>query len=330
MFKERLAAKILLPLFTVFMVFALINVSLFGSMKFLISNPDAIIDMILSDKLIDKLYDELEDEVFSTEIDGFPEDIDMDPEEVYEEIFDKDLVKFLLQETFEAELSGDTKLDEDYLEDWIDDKEDILKDLDFSKSDIKEFKEFFVEQIEDSLEEASENDSIREELEDTFGDFDRIVSINLYVSIAFIVVMLVVLFLVAKNKFAPIRNFGIALIISESISLLAVLGLYGLFSYAAQEAEIEDGFDEIIIGFFNRAALTFGSVFAVLLVVGIILTVVGAILASRFVRKQNEEYEEEYHVGQDRDYEYSSNVESVYNSSESQMYDSYSSDDSDE
>lgn len=291
MFKERLATKILLPIFTVCMVFALFGVFFWGTLGFVFNNPKFIVKTMLTDKVSDKFYDTVVDDMdFDTDL-YIPESLDMDQEELFEEIFDKDVVRFLAGETLEAVFTGDSDFDEDYIEDWIDDKDDIFDEYDISKSEMKEFKKEMIDQISTSLDEiAEESEEQRENFEDEFG-IGFVGQVNAYlISCAVSIgVMLVILFLVARNKFLPIRNFGISLTISSGITL----GIIGLFYALFMSMNPSDEMEEIVLEIFNGLFGKFMIIYAGLLLIGIALIVVGAILANKYLKAKRAKYDED-------------------------------------
>lgn len=298
MFKERMAIKVMLPIFTVLTVFALMSANFYGFMKYMLLNADYWIDQLVSDYVIDAVYDDLIGEL-EYEI-SLPNDSDMDTDEFMRELFDKDFVKFFAKEIYEAGFTGDTDFDEDYLYDWIDDKEDLFEEAGLSKSEIKELKKELPGVIEDTLEESEEE--LKEEIEDVFSEIRETVGLQLdvyfYGSLIAIVVMLVVLLIVAKNKYLPIRNFGISLVCGEA-SCLAIVGLFDfIFQMALKEVEdFEDVVYHLLRSVFNSAYLVLG----IGLVIGIVLLVVFAILSKKYVNAKNAEYAEE-HVGEGMGY----------------------------
>lgn len=332
MFRERLAAKILLPIFTVLMVIAMLYFNMFAFLK-LILNPTFINKVILSDKVVDLIYEEAVEKVIENGLKenkyNFPEDVDEDD---IKELFDKDLVRFIMSETIEAAFTGDTDYDDDYIDEWIEDKEDILEDFDLSKSEIKDFKKSVNKVMEDTLEKVGEESSSSRE--DLYSSFDAQISgvLNSYiiVSAVFIIIMMVVLIIVFRNKFTPIRNFGISGTIASCISL-AFVGLVALIIYASIQSSSDETMD-FFVEIANNIVLYAVVILVVLLFVSIALIVVGQILAKKYIKNYNK-------VNDDEGTSYSTvpPVDAPYNQPmgyanetpryEAPKYDSYTSDD---
>lgn len=286
MFRERTAAKILLPIFTVLMVFSLMVLGFFTYLRFVVIDLDFLKKSIVENVEIDDVYDELVDEILDNE--SVYEEFDLDykeAEKVFKQLFDKEFVSFALDETFDAFINGDAEIDEEYIEEWIDDNEDLLKEYGFTRSDVNEFKDHVIEVFEDVVDDASEERVyVFDEIEDAIGmKLKELTDRGIMYSGIFTLVLLIVLFLVCKNKLAPVRNFGISLTIADSI----LLGFIGIVWLLFQEFSYKSSLDEFVFSIFFQYFKIALMPLIIALITGIVLIVIGAILGRSYVKQFN-------------------------------------------
>lgn len=287
MFRERLVAKIFLPIFTVFMVFSIFIFGIFSYLRLVVVDVDFLKDSVINNSQIDDVYDEIVDDILEN---SFYEDYGLEyseAERVFKEFFDKEFVSFVLDETMDALINGDTEIDEEYIDDWIDDNEDILEELGLDRHEIVELKEHVTEVLEVVVEDSAEEQvDLFGELEESLGmsvvNFTN--TVMLYSGVVTLV-MLGLLFLMCRNKFAPIRNFGISLTVADSLLIVMVIVVWMVFQEIAYGDSIGEFAFAIFENYFNVAIIPLGSC----LVLGILLIVLGAILGSRYVKYKNSE-----------------------------------------
>lgn len=312
MFKERLATKILLPIFTVIMSFCLLAAIPLGCLRYVFANPAVIIDTVINDDVIDGITDIVMDELDENEIldilDNNDLDIDFDSDEFLEVVYNKDFVKFAVNEMIEAALLGDKDYDEDKLEDWIDEIEDYLEDCGVDKKLMKEYDDKIIDSFEDTLDEmAEESEDLSDEFESAFGtEFLMIINRNLFVSCCSVLIMLVVLFIVAKNKILPIKYFGIALSIADACLLTAAAFINYIFIGGIASSEYDQLIESMLRTFFNYCYIVLG----VILVIGVLCIVFGSVFAYLYVKSVNEQTDND--VGYDGNNSSDGSNNSVY------------------
>lgn len=293
MFKERLATKILLPIFTVIMSFCILAAIPLAGLRYIYANPAVIIDTVVNEEVIDGITDIVIDELDENEILDILEnndlDIDIDSDEFLEVIYNKDFVKFAVNEMVEAALLGDTDYDEDKLDEWIDDIEDYLEDCGVDKKIMKEYDETIIDSFEDTLDEmAEDSEELSDEFENAFGNnFLMIINRNLLVSSCSVLVMLVILFIVAKNKLLPIKYFGIALSIADVCLLSAAAFINYVLVVGSEQTEMDELLKSMLGTLFNYCYIVLG----VILVIGVLCIVLGSVFAYLYVKSVNEQAE---------------------------------------
>lgn len=242
---------------------------------------DDFIDIFMSDDDIDEMLD--------------------DP--ILEDDFDKDFFpeyyNFLIDEVFEALETGETELDEDRLDDIYDEYlEDIIHD-NAPPAERNKFKDDFfdtsyeaVEDLYDSFEEAG----LLEYMETFEKGFVIFAAVTGFISAGLIVLMI----LISKNKFAAVRNTGIALTICEVFNALIIGGLFALFMAGVKSAASDSSSDEAVVNavskFLTKCAGTSIGVIAAGLILGIFLIVFGVISSKNAARLTDEDDESSQYV----------------------------------
>ncbi len=294
-FKESVAASILGPILTVFLVFTFLGSSVLFYANQYFFNTRKLVESMEVDEVIDELKDEIMEDVRRS---GNYSDITGDVEE-YEElidaVFENKFIGLVLTETFDAALYGDDRIDRDALEDAFDDStEEFFDEHDeISKSEIRDFRDTMIDSLEDAVAEEA-NSSEAREIQDGMNAVKNAVTTILITLVVISLLMIGILLWVYKNKASVLKLTGIALTISQGINLLGALAIRGLLSAAINEMRMEDPTDivtdmvaKIISNFSNNAIV----LFAVLLVIGIAAIVAGSIFAKKFIAEYNEDPE---------------------------------------
>lgn len=236
-------------------------------------------------------------EFFTSEetLDVFMESADIDEiteDPVLEGRIDKDFfrdyARLMLDEVFDAVETGDTEVDEDALDDIYDEYlEDMIRE-NAPRSDRDRFKYEFFDVAQETV------DNVYDGLEETgFCDYMHRINTQSNVFIAvmafFSIGLIVAMLIISKEKFAALRNTGIALAVSEAFNSLIVGGLGALIQAAINSADASDSDEEImelLASFFGKLTTRALTILIVGFVVGIVFIVSGEILR-RHVRKVN-------------------------------------------
>lgn len=202
--------------------------------------------------------------------------------------FFRDYARLMLDEVFDAVETGDTEVDEDALDDIYDEYlEDLIRE-NAPRSDRDRLKYEFFDVAQESV------DDVYDGLEETgFCDYMHRINAQSNVFIAvlafFSIGLIVAMLIISKEKFAALRNTGIALAVSEAFNSLIVGGLGALIQAAINSADASDSDEEImelLASFFGKLTIRALTILIVGFVVGIVFIVSGEILR-RHVRKVN-------------------------------------------
>lgn len=230
-------------------------------------------DFLMSDKFVDAIMEDADiDELMEDPIlkDGLDED------------FFPEYYNFMMDELFEALETGDTDIDEDRLDDLYD---EYLEDLVYENATPSErgrFKDDFYDSACDGIEEAL--DEFEDSgLLDYMTKFDNGFKILLAITGIFSAILIVIMAVISKIKFAAARNTGIALVISEALNILAVGGLGALLT-AAFKADGSDVINELAADLMSRCTLTAVGILVAGLALGIFLIIFGAISIKREIQ----------------------------------------------
>lgn len=211
-----------------------------------------------------------------------------------DEDFFRDYARFLMDELFDAMETGDTEIDEDVLDDIYDDYLEDLVRNNAPRSERDRFKYDFFDITQETIDEAYD------EMEDTgFTEYmhKANTSTNVFIIVMAVlsIALIATMVAISKEKFAAMRNTGIALAVCEAFNSLIVFGLGTLIVASLNSADVSDG-DEALIdlltSFFRNITNKALTILIVGLVAGIVFIVVGEILR-RNARKVNDVDEEE-------------------------------------
>ena len=222
--------------------------------------------LLTSDEFIDILMEDAEIEEI-TEDPILKDELDKD--------FFTDYAHFCVNELMDVIESGDTEIDEEALDDLYD---EYLEDLFYeyaTPAERAQFKDEFYDVVCDSVEEAA--DGLEEsgffEFKESFNKgFAVYMGITVILSAVFIVVM----FVISKDKFAPVRNTGIALVVCEVLNGIGIAGIGGLLTIAFNEVD-EKELGKLFANYVSKQTGIALLILGVLLVFGVFLIVFSAI-----------------------------------------------------
>lgn len=242
---------------------------------------DEFMDLVMSDEDIDEMMDDpiLDDE--------------------FDEDFFPEYYNFLIDEFFEALETGDTDIDEDRLDDIYDKYLEDLVHKTAPPAERNKFKDDFfdtsyqaVEELYDSFEDAG----LLEYMETFEKGFVIFAAVTGFISAGLIVLMI----LISKNKFAAVRNTGIALTICEVFNALIIGGFFALFKAGVKSAASDSSSDEAVVNavskFLTKCAGTSIGVIAAGLILGIFLIIFGVISSKNAARLTDEDDESSQYV----------------------------------
>ena len=220
--KESTTANVLRILFTVGMVITLGICTIFGAMGVSLFNLNVWENFFYEKKVKESFLEELDFEMDIEEL-NYEYNIDFDAEDYADACYE-----FIIPEFFEVLKEGDTELDDDKYDEFFDENiGEVLDDLDVPKSQIKEYKKDFRNSIEDRIEGIYDDMTEDDTIQTIFG-FQDTCYVTAAVCLIISAVMFGVLIPLHKNKCTPVRNLGLAMIISQGLNALGYTGLWAL------------------------------------------------------------------------------------------------------
>lgn len=287
MYKERLITKILLPIFTVLLVFVIQIATFLGVSAVVVSNPKTAVSLMLNREVIDIACDETYS-LFGKKIESAIDlsNVNKNADEVIEAVYSEEFIKFFLSETIESVLLGDRKYDKDYFEEWLNGINEELNGIGVSESEILKLDEKVTEALEDALKVTSTGSNKVWKAISTFlrGSVLGIVAVCFFISLGVMLVFMGILFLVARNKMLPVKYLGLAMIIANSLKLITdVASLIFLVVTTSKITLLE----KLTVAMFKRVYAIDFSVYSILLIIGIILFVLGYRYTKAFKNKCN-------------------------------------------
>ena len=200
-------------------------------------------------------------------------DIDFDDDEVTQEF-----VNLVLEDYINVAIEGEDGIDEDRYREFFEDHEDeFFGDMDLSRSEIRELEDEAVDGIAEKYDQLADefHDSDSYEFLEGFNEFTDANFICMCVTGLIIAAGFVVIMLIHKNKFLPVRALGISMTIAQGINVLIWGGILALVSVAISESSRDDAIVELMISKINGYSL--GIIFGMFagLALGIVLIVVG-------------------------------------------------------
>jgi len=262
--KESTTATVLRILFTIGMVITLGISTIAGALNLTVFNTKNWEKFYHEKKVVEAFHDEFDDSFDELNLEY---GIHIDAEDFAEETYD-----FIIPEYIEMLRDGDTELDDDRYDEYFDENiGEILEDeFDLPKSEIKDLKKDFREELEDKMEATA--DDMGDTLDSIFAFRDGCTATAI---VCFVITLALfgILLPLHKNKYTPLRNLGIATIISQSLNALGFTGLWALIGAAMDEAAEED-IEEAIVDFWNKGTLPIFLGFTALIAVGIVILII--------------------------------------------------------
>ena len=266
--KESTTANVLRILFTVGMVITLGICTIFGAMGVSLFNLNVWENFFYEKKVKESCLEELDFEMDIEEL-NYEYNIDFDAEDYADACYE-----FIIPEFFEVLKEGDTELDDDKYDEFFDENiGEVLDDLDVPKSQIKEYKKDFRNSIEDRMEGIYDDMTEDDTIQTIFG-FQDTCYVTAAVCLIISAVMFGVLIPLHKNKFTPVRNLGLAMIISQGLNALGYTGLWALIGKVLK-SEASTDLEELLADYWNKGTGLFFLGFLALAVVGVVIMIVG-------------------------------------------------------
>lgn len=258
-----------------------------GALNATVFNDGFWVNIVKSDDFKEYLMDEIgvENNAFSLENDPSIV-LNFDNKNAKE-----DFVDLLLDDVLKIILEGEADVDRDAYEDFFNEYEDDLFDgMDLTSSQQREIVDTFLDDLEEYLDDYADEYEDSEAM-NTLRSFE-IISHSFFVmtviSVIVVAVFTIVLLVIHKNKFRPIRAMGIATAVAGFLNFVVALFLSAVFSSARSELTRGDDLAKILFntlqGHFAKIVL----VMAAVLVAGIVLTIVGAVGASSYNKSHME------------------------------------------
>ncbi len=247
------------------------------ALRLTVLNDHFWFDFVKSDEFRDLAREEMGLDMNSILVrNGSDVTVDFSDDEVSDEFFD-----LVFEDVIDFMLDGDDKVDEDKYEDFFEEYEDeIFGDQNLTDAQKREEIQGFVDQLQDMFDNYEDED-VYTALE-TYNEAAHNTLITAVVTGVIIAIMFVVLIIIHKNKFRPVRAMGIA---TASAGLLNTLGsafMVLVFKAAAQEAEGEEEVVQILIDKLGEYSTTFVLIMLAVLVIGVVMIIVGAVGASNY------------------------------------------------
>lgn len=279
--KESLVATILTPFFTILLVL----IFLVGSILLYINDNIFNTKKLVENIKVEELIEEVKEEVIDVSIANQAYD-QYDLEEIIDVVFEKEFVNLALAEVWDAEFYGDSQIDRKAMEKAFDNaSKDYFKEHsdEFSSKDVKYLKEELLDFFETAVYDTAKTAAYSEERElvSKAKDYSaKIISLLLLLS----VVLIVILVLLYKNKARVIGFTGIAMTISQTITLLIAGGFTALFSAFIKDVPAEEAEDvaEFVLSSFNNLSRNAFILFGGLLVLGIVFIILGKVLSKSY------------------------------------------------
>lgn len=213
--------------------------------------------------------------------------------------FADEMIDYTMDEVLDMILNGDSEFDEERFDKIFDEYgEDFINELEESglKFDREEFmasKSELFEQLNTTLSEAkteTDNAEVFDYLSVT--RYQKNNFITMIVTGVITVILLTVLILIHKNRFRPVRAFGIGATIMEVISLIGWLIVWGIANLAGSAV---DNNEKLAVAFVKAASgsiLSIVGIFAIASAVTVLLLIGGCVgvgIMNNAYRKKNPE-----------------------------------------
>ena|GEM_PF-2311950 len=287
--EESVAALLMRILSAIICVFILLFTVNAIAVRSTFFNSKFWIGIMTSDETVELAIDEMElslGDLLSRENPGFELNSRDD------KAMTEDFVRLLLNEYTELVIEGDRNMDDDSFHDFMDEYGDILLDAypddNMSRSELEdEFSDKLEDLMDEYLDEIGEDESL--ELLQSFGEINRNLGIFIIVCSSVMIILVVVTMILHKNKFRPIRAYGISLTVAQFLSCIGWLFMVIVLNELHKEYRAEGGIGEVLAQLFKERALSVALIMAGLLVLGIVMIIVGAVGAHKVDNSYSED-----------------------------------------
>lgn len=209
--------------------------------------------------------------------------IDFSDDDAADEFFDivfDDIIDFMLE--------GDTEVDEAKYEDFFDEYEDeLFGDQTLTSAQKREEVQGFIDDLQDMFDNY-EDEEFFSALE-AYNEAARNVLIATIVTGVIIAVMFVVLIVIHKNKFRPVRAMGIATASAGFLNTLGSLFMLAVLKVAIEESSNGEEVVEIFIDRLADYSMSFVLIMLATLAIGVAMIVIGCVGASNYNKRMLEE-----------------------------------------
>ena len=283
--QENTAATVLRVIFAIIATFVFLVLTNSLLLKASIFRSNYWTDLLTSDETMELLKEEISHD-FNDEFDFEGFDPGMS-DQMSDEFFE-----LVIQDIVDGMVTGDTTIDKDEYMDFLDEYEDIIfADLNIPSSEIDNAKEEYIDEFSDAFDrmfsdmEDEDGLEVFEQIKDAGKINDKIIIVCTFA----LVLMLIILLVIHRNKFRPIRAMGIAMIVAESINVL-IWGLILLIVYYFNEmAQEEDAIIQVFVNYFSKGTYILAFTVLLSLIAAIVITVIGSTGASRIDEQLMEE-----------------------------------------
>ena len=234
-------------------------------------------DLMLSDDAMEILTDSLDVSLEEFILDSNPNaHLDLDDEDEITEA----LVTVVMQDYIELVLDGDRDVDEDRFDEFFDEYGDeLMEAFDGQYASERQLREECKDSFQEKLDEYYDQlqDEDYYEMFKNYNDWVRNNIINMAVTGILIVIGMVVLLIIHKNKFRPVRAFGISVTVAETLNLLFWGFIALMMNMVIEEESDGTAIVELISDFLTKSMSKIIICILFALILGIVMIVVGAI-----------------------------------------------------
>ena len=279
--------RIISLLCTLFMVFTMFVFFYAAVAKYIIVNPSFWRNGLFNDDVIDILFEEGDLDGSSLDRVRCLRNIDDDAR--------KEINIIVLDEVFECMEDRDREIDEERLDEFFEEYiEGDLKHDGLSKSEINSNREELSEEITREIEEYY-NDMSEREVFDVLDSARRVTDIFFFSSLAATVILIVILFVVHKNKYRPISSIGASVFVSGVL----VSGLCILIKSILSDSTVDNATERALMGSIDGTLAVIIGVSVGLTVLGIALIVLGNKAVRAYEQNVDDGYEGDSYRGDD-------------------------------
>ncbi len=234
-------------------------------------------DLMLSEEAMDVFTDSLDVSLEDFILENNPNaHLDLDDEDEITEA----LVSVVMQDYIELIVEGDRDVNEDRFDEFFDEYgDDLLDGFDGRYSSVRELreecKESFQNKLDEYYDEVKHEDYF--ELFSNYNSWVRNNIINMAVTGILIVGSFAVLIAIHKNKFRPVRAYGISVTVAQGINLFGWLIMAAVLNMVIEEQSDGTPVVELISDFLLKSMSIILTANVIALILGIVMIVVGVV-----------------------------------------------------